>query len=425
MVAKMNTKRLLVSFCTIAIAMFLVATVSALSGPSMVEITPTTSGSAPITDTAIIEVDGINVLDDPSVVAGETVTVKVQFTALVDASDVRVEVEIEGEKIDVQAMSKSFDVEANHTYKKTLSLKVPFELKDEVSDDLTLDVEISGEGEDNDYKTEFNGIALRVQRPSYNPVVKSVSTSQSVNAGETFPVDLVLKNMGYNDLDDLYVTVSIAELGVQKTSYFGDLVPLEYCDDDCDSEDTVSGRIYLDIPYEAESGIYTLEVEVTNDDVTSTVAKQIVIENDLSQSIIVVSSSQSVAVGENAEYTLLLVNPTNSLRVYKVIPESNSEVSSNAESAVVAVPAGSSKTVTVIASAASEGVYSFDVSVLSGDKLVDTVTLNLSVEKNAVANPIVVLTVVLAIIFLVLLVVLIVLIGRKPKKAEEFGESYY
>jgi len=144
----------------------------------------------------------------------------------------------------------------------------------------------------------------------------------------------------------------------------------------------------------------------------------------LPENVIVTSTSKTVAIGENAEYTLLLVNPTNSLVVYKVIAESSGDVSSSVDGAVVAVPAGSSKTVTVTAKAKSEGEYNFDVNVFSNDKLVEKVTLSLKAEGSAV-NPIVVLTVVLAIIFLVLLVVLIVLIGRKPQKTEEFGESYY
>ena len=217
----MNAKRLLVSFCTIAITMFLVATVSAVD----------------IADDITIEVNGIEVYNngftnEASVIAGETVTIKVFFNADVNdsESDVRIKAEIEGDKIDVSAMTKSFDIEDNKRYSKTLSLKVPFELKDELSDDVTLNLKIWN----GDYKTEVEDIAIRVQRPSYNPVVKSVSTSQSINAGETFPVDLVLKNVGYNDLDDLYVTVSISELGVQKTSYFGDLVPIEDCNNDCE-----------------------------------------------------------------------------------------------------------------------------------------------------------------------------------------------
>ncbi|MCX6749968.1 MAG: hypothetical protein NTZ83_00755 [Candidatus Pacearchaeota archaeon] len=431
----MNTKKILVSLCTIAIALFLVATVSACVPTSPCTPTSdvdceccgtliTSSAEPPIAGCVTIEVDGMNVLNNPSVIAGEEVTVKVTFTAanLSEAqSDVRIKVELEGDKDSVDAISGAFDVEARHTYTKTLKLEVPSELNDDLSDDLTLSVRIWN----GDYKSEYEDILVRVQRPSYNPVVKSITTSQSVDAGETFPVDIVLKNVGYNDLDDIYVTVGISALGVQKTAYFGDLVAQEDCtDDDCEDTDTVSGRIFLEIPYSAEAGIYTLEVTVENDDVEAKFARQVAIENNLPENVIITSTSKTVAVGENAEYALLLVNPTDNLLVYKVVAESSGEVSSSVDSAVVAVPAGSSKTVTVTAKAKSEGEYNFDVNVFSNDKLVDKVTLNLKAEGKAV-NPIVVLTVVLAIIFLVLLVVLIVLIGRKPQKTEEFGESYY
>ncbi len=401
----MDTKKLLVSFCTFAIALFLVATVSA----------------ANIASSTSIEVDGIDVSDNPSVIAGESVSVKVQFTSNVTASDVRVKVEIEGDKVDVDAVSTPFDVEAGHTYKKTLTLKVPFELKDKLSDNVDLNVKIWN----GDYKSEYTGIPLRVQRPSYNPVVKSISTSQTVEAGQSLPVDIVVKNMGYDELNDLYVTVRISELGVKKTAYFGDLVPLEVCSEDCKEEDTVSGRIFVEIPYSVKAGSYELEVEVTNDDVTSNFAKEIVVKNDFTQSVLVTTSSRIVSVGEEAKYTLLLVNPTNSLKVYRVVAESSSEVTSVADESVVAVPAGSSKTVTITAKAATPGEYNFKVNVLSGEKITDTVALSLKAEPKSVTNPIVVLTIVLAVIFLVLLVVLIVLLGRKPKKTEEFGESYY
>jgi len=422
----MNTKKILVSLCTIAIALFLVAMVSAdtLYGYGTTNANASTVSTSKLANYTIIEVDGINILNHPSVVAGETVTVKVQFTANVKATDVIVKAEIEGNKVSFDAVTSSFDIEMGNTYKKTLTLKVPFELKDDISDDLTLNVRIWGESPNGDSESEYNDLVLRVQRPSYNPVVKSISTSQSVQAGETFPVDIVLKNVGYNDLDDVYVTVGISALGAERTSYFGDIVSIESCTNDCDEMDTVSGRIFLEVPYTAKSGVYTLEVTVTNDDVESKFVRQVVIENDLSENVIVSSTSKTVAVGENAEYTLLLINPTNSLKVYKVVAESTSEISSSVDNAVIAVPAGSSKTVTVTANARLEGDYNFDVSVFSGDKFISKVTLNLKAEGKSV-NPIVVLTVILAIIFLVLLVVLIVLLGKKPQKAEEFGESYY
>jgi len=66
------------------------------------------------------------------------------------------------------------------------------------------------------------------------------------------------------------------------------------------------------------------------------------------------------------------------------------------------------------------------VNVFSADgTLVDTVSFSKTFEGRDVTSSIVVLTIVLAIIFIVLLVVLVVLLGKKPKKAEEFGESYY
>jgi hypothetical protein len=421
MAKKMDTKKLLVSLSLAVIAIFMIATVSASLAYDLDNNYNVSYSVGSLTNTAVIQVDGINVRDAPSVVAGDYVVVSVEFTANVDATDVTVEIELDGNEV----VSKSFDVEANQTYKKSLKVEVPFDLKDDVSNKVRLNVMINGEDSDgDDVEKEFRNIALNVQRPSYNPEVKSVTVSQSVEAGETFPVSIVLKNMGYNELEDAYITVAIAELGVYKTAYFGDLVSLEdECDSDDDNcDDTVTGELFLKVPYGVEAGVYTLEVSVTNDEVEYSVAKQLVIENDFSSNVIVTASGKTVSVGEKAEYTFLLVNPTNNLKVYTLAVNSASEVSTSTET-VVAVPAGSSKLVTLTAEASEEGQYNVVVNVLSGNDA-EEVTFSLTAEKNA-TNPVIVLTVILAIIFLVLLVVLIVLLGRKPAKTEEFGESYY
>lgn len=418
----MNTKNLLVSFIVAVSVLFLISTVSAAGN---------------ITNSINVEVNGIDVSSSAAkaIITEDAVTVKVQFTSEVYASDVSVEAEIEGYKVDVSAETAPFDVEANSRYRKTLSLRIPFDLEDKLSDDVTLELKISGQG----YKSEEE-YTLRLQRESFDADIKSVSVSQSVDAGETFPVDIVLKNLGYNDLEDLYVTVKISKLGIERTSYFGDIVALE-CDDEnteienygvnvtrrCneDEEDTVSGRLFLKVPYEVAEGVYTLEVEVTNDDTTSNVVKQIAINNDFSKSVMSTTLGKSVAVNEKADYSILLVNPTNKLKVYRVVSESSDALTSRVEESVIAVPAGSSKTVKVTASASAEGEYNFNVNIFSANELVDSVTLGLNAQGRSSSNPIVVLTVVLAIVFLVLLIVLIVLIGKKPEKTEEFSESYY
>ena len=397
----MDTKKILVSFLTIMTVLLLVTGVSAVTS----ELVTINS----------VKVNGISdsLNEDISVIAGERISVEVEFESLENTSDVRIEVELQGTKVDSEAEVFVGDVETGKKYIRTLTLRVPYELKDEVSDDLSLDIKVWN----GDFKTEYAEIVLRVQRPSYNVAVMSIGTSQTIDAGETFPVDIVLKNIGYNKLDDLYVTVKIPALGLEKTDFFGDLIAVE-CDDDlsneenygvditrkCDEDDkdTVRGRIFLEMPYNAESGIYSLEVEVSNEDLTLSEVKQIAVKNELPGSVI------------KSGNELILVNPTNKLKVYRVLPESPATVSEN----VVVVPAGSSRTVTV----SSDSTESFVVDVFSGENLVGTVEF--SGMKSESSNAVIVLTVILAIIFMVLLVALIVLVTKKPEK-EEFGESYY
>ena len=393
-------KKILVSFSAIVTLLLLVMTVSA---------TNLTENNA-----IDVEVNGLNWDGSPAVVAGDTIIVRVEFTSDVNASDITVEVELETDKEDVEVQTRVFDVEAGNKYVKTLKLEVPFDLKDELSDFVTLTVKISGDG----FKTTDDR-DLRVQRLAYSTNIMSISTKSSIDAGETFSVDVVLKNIGYNDLDDLYVTASIPALNLERTVYFGDLVAVE-CDDDADTldnygvdidrkcneddEDTVRGRILLEVPYNAESGVYTLEVEARNSDVITNEAKQIFIENAVPETVIKSGNS------------LIVVNPTNTLKVYSIVPESPATVSDS----VIVVPAGSSRQVTVNSNLAG----SFSVSVLSGSEVVGTVQFS-GVSEDSSATGVVVLTVILAIIFLVLLIVLVVLLTKKPDKEEEFGESYY
>jgi hypothetical protein len=397
----MNAKNILVSFLVIASVLFLASTVSAVT-PSLGDINT-------------VKINDITVFPgstEVSINGGDTVNIEVQFTAIDilnadpdepnSTSDVKIKAELEGEDIDVIAVSNPFVVIGGKTYTKTLTIKVPTDLKDQLSDSLTLSLRIYN----SDFEIEAEDITLTVQRPSYEISIKSVMTANAAEAGQLFPVDIVLKNTGYNDLSDLYVTVKISELGIEKAAYFGDLVPIKDCSDDsCDNENTVSGRLYLEIPYNVKSGTYTLQVKAENEDAKSIVSKEIVINNAVPE--------LAMKSGTNS---LTLLNPTNQLKVYTVKYEKTS--------VNVIVSAGSSKDVTI--NVPTSGDYDFDVSVLSGDMLLSTV--NFSGTGQAISqltSPVLVLTVILAIVFLVLLVVLVVLITKKPQKTEEFGESYY
>jgi hypothetical protein len=402
---EMNAKSFLVSFIATVSILFLVATASAFTGD--------------LATNGLVKVEGMDASSgDVSVIAGEKIIITVYFDSLQSASDVKVKAEIEGNKVDVEDRTTTFDVESGKRYKKTLSLQVPYELKDELSDDITLTITVSN----SDYESEED-FTLRVQRPSYNANIKSVIVKQTVESGETFSVDVVLKNIGYNDLEDVYISASIPELGIQSgKKYLGDLVALEECDCeqdeiclircnyclDEDDTDTVTARLYLDVPYDVDGGIYSLEVVVENDEDKTEVAKQIIVNNDISETVI------------QSGNKIVLVNPTNKIKVYKIIPEYPATVSES----VVAVPADSSKTVTVDANSNKE----YKVSVFSGETLVKTITFNSQTgqkDDSSNTSPLVALTIILAIIFIVLLVILVVLITKKPEKSEEFGESYY
>ena len=392
----MNTKQILVSFLAIATVLVFVATASAAQ--------ITSDYTVKVNDQAVLPTSANPV----SVVENERITVQVSFTSLVDDTDVTVEARLNGDGENVVEETNVFDVEIGSRYTKTLVLRVPAGLKGQVSDSLELDVRISGK----EHKSELTEVALKVQRESYSLQIKSVSVG-TMKAGALVPVDIVVKNVGYNDLDDLYVVVKVPALNLQRTAYFGDLVAIEDSNDN-DDTDTVSGRLFIEIPYSAKAGVYALEVEASNGDATSSVAKEVSISNEFSNGNIVVSGD-----------SLLIVNPTNEVLVYRLVPETTSDLSVSLSQSVVAVPAGSSRTVDVTATGSSTGTYNYKVNVFSlNGELLYVVSLTKNVDSGS-SSPIVALTVILAIIFVVLLVVLIVLMGKKPEKSEEFGESYY
>jgi len=331
----METKKLLVSFIMLVSVLFLVPIVSA----------------ANVTSAIYVEVDGIALSPtgpNPAIVVGDTVLVRVEFVSAVTTSDVTVEVEIKVGSEKVSGETRPFSVESDQTYPKTLHLKVPFDLDDVLSDFATLRIDISGKGYADSTLSFTN---LRVQREDFNADIKSIDVPQTINAGDTFPVYIVLKNIGYNDLDDVYVTAIISALDIEEKVFFGDIVALE-CNDGkgsvynygvnitrkCneDDEDTASGRIFLEVPYDVQSGIYALEVEVENDYTTSSEIVQVVIENAFSAGNFIVSGND-----------LLIVNPTNQLVVYRLIPQSTAVVSVSLSESIVDVQDGSIRTVTV------------------------------------------------------------------------------
>lgn len=429
----MKSKAILVSLLAIC-AVFAFAIVSGTSTPNgnlNAVLTTTVNG-------ADLDLGSGATLDLSSDV-GTMIPVKVQITNNENftLTDARIKVEIRN--ADVEAETDQFILLSGKTKTEFLSLQLPQSIKDNPSKDYRLVVTLtSNEG---DFQMVYDPFS--VDRKPYDLEVLSVDTSGDVSAGSNLAVNVVLKNIGAEDLSDTFVTVRIPALNVEKRVYFSDLAPVDgreitldqsditdqsiVVHETSDRQSSAERTLYLQIPSDAKAGVYSLEVEASNADTDTKTTKSITIMGSEQSSDVLASSiSKDVEAGQTVTYDLVLVNSGDKIAVYDIVPENAQNLVVSVDEPVVTVQAGSSKTVQVKATAGDVmGTFNFAVNVNSQGNLVKRVNLTANVSKKTVTSNVMVLTVVLAIIFVVLLIVLIVLLTRKPEKTEEVGESYY
>lgn len=374
-----------------------------------------------------IEVNGVeadNNAVDIADFSGNTVPVRINFESGDYHQDVRVKAWISGDK-ELSVSSERFDVIAGKVYSRLLAVPLPTNL-DELNESYQLKILV----ESRDGSELEDTIQLTVQRESYKVEILDVSMDSQISSGANLAIDIVIKNRGRQFADDTFVKATIPALGVERTVYFGDLAPIDQGEDDTSrgsEEDAASGRLNLKIPSSAPAGVYLVQVEAYNSDSATTTSKKVAIVGASQDSLVVSNvNSKTIAVGEKGTYSLTLVNSGDNVRLYQLVFQTASGLTVSADETVVAVPAGSSKTISLTASAAKAGKYGFAVDVNSNGELVKKESYLADVQGNSFSgNATIILTVVLAIVFVVLLVVLIVLLTRKPQKTEEFGESYY
>ncbi len=400
---------------------------------TLVFITPTASAFAEITQVVIngIEIDapfsGVSI----SGFAGETIGVRITFEAVDDFDnvtdvdeEVRVSARILGEPGTLMETEEFAVIEGN-TYSRLLNLKLPFDLNEKLDEPLDLEVTVESRNQGVGDKEKID---LHVQRENELIEVLAVESENEVMAGEQIVFDVVVKNRGRHLSEDTFVRVSIPSLGISKMVFLGDLSAFDQGGLVPDKEDSGLARIFLKIPRNAPAGVYNVEIEAFDDDSTTLATRKLVVVGaDVSSDVISSKTSKKFAVGEEKEYTVTIVNADDRIKVYELILESSNEnLEVSLEDSIVAVPAGSSKTVKLTVKALDKGTFNFAVNVHSESELVKRQEFVADVEgRKAVGNAALVLTIILAIIFVVLLIVLIVLLTRKPQKSGEFGESYY
>ena len=388
------------------------------------------SASAAFASIDHVEVNGVQATIgststiDLGTFTGDNLPVRVTFTANANANDTRIKVWLSGEK-DNAVSSDRFDTVSGSTYSRLVSVNVPSYITD-LTEPMKLEVSIENRESG---VTDQAEISLTAQRESYVLTVLDANLATKASAGDAMPVDIVLKNTGSHLAEDTFVTVRIPALGVEQRAYFGDLSATDQSNPDM--SDAVERRMLVNVPKTAPAGVYTVEVEAYNADSDAKVTKKVSIVGASDDTdVISTSQSKAFAAGDTQSYSLTLVNSGNKIRVYELVPESSDSLTVSLDEPVVALSAGTSKTVKMDVKADKAGKYEFAVNVYANGELVKKEAFTADVVKGSStslggSNTTVLLTVVLAIIFVVLLVVLIVLLTRKPQKTEEFGESYY
>ena len=298
-----------------------------------------------------VEVNGANADSGNVNFASETsgrIPVFIQFKATENEQDVRVVAWLSGERRN-GVESERFDVLVNRTYTKVIYLDAPQTLN-ELNEPKKLEIVVES---DDAGTADSRSIDLTIQRESYQIEILSVDMQPEIKAGGSLFVDVVLKNRGSHFAEDNFVRVSIPELQVETKSYFGDLSSLDQANPD--KEDTVEKRVFLRIPDQVPTGLYTVKVEASNPDATVSAEKRVLISGlEREARVITSSTTKTFSTSEQGEYKLTLVNKGNTIEVYTLVIDSPKELDVESDDTVVVVPAGTSKTVTLTANAAQE-----------------------------------------------------------------------
>lgn len=188
---------------------------------------------------------------------GETIDIRSAIYGTGETTDVQVKAWLGGyEYDDVSATSEMFDVEDGVTYTKHVYLDLPNDL--EAEKDYTLYVEIF-DGTDSETETA----TLRVSKERHQVSLQDVIFENSVDAGSYSSVTVRLENTGDKKEEDIKVTVSVPELGIEESTYLDELTNDELDNEDEESSGDVSLTMY--IPKDTETGDYTMNVDVTYD----------------------------------------------------------------------------------------------------------------------------------------------------------------
>lgn len=219
-----------------------------------------------------VKVKGIPQSEEPvSVIAGENVPIRMAVRVMEDIEDVYARAEFDYKNGKVTTLSSAFDLLENSTYvldgEKGLYLGIPqdIQLPDEGGD---LFIHVQLEDDDGDV-IDSEGIELQadfrviLQRETNKITIQNATMPEVFKAGEKTLVTATIKNLGTNMQSNLYGHLIVSRLGILSKEDIGSLSEAG------DDNDEAAFDMPLILPDYTESGTYTLELKVFNDDVVT------------------------------------------------------------------------------------------------------------------------------------------------------------
>ncbi len=178
-------------------------------------------------------------------------SVRVNVKALADIDNAEIEAMISGYDHNdrVSDVTPVFDMKANVSYTKKLTLKLPARMQD---DQYRLRIYVRDRADD-ELQSEY---FLYVDSVRHSVVIKDVDLdpSNEVEAGRSVRALVNLKNYGQLDEDDVKVEFAIPELGIKALPDYLDIKS---------GEAETSEELYLRIPVCTEPGQYQGQVKIT------------------------------------------------------------------------------------------------------------------------------------------------------------------
>jgi uncharacterized membrane protein len=367
----------------------------------------------------------------PSLERGETIDVKVVFeggsNATIGNAIVRAWFRASGTTVEDE--TREFDIYNGNTYTKTLYLKLPttLDVTSPAPRFYTFHVDIEAE-------RTLSGIHeasvdFDTQRLSNELQIKSLNVRTACGTScNTVYTDIVVKNTGNHDMEDIYVKATIKELGISGSAFIDLLVPYRNGNDEDISKEV---SIALNLPANVRAGTYTLEVKAYNDESEDTETQQFTISGLEGSAIEVVAQTtrQDVEKGKSTVYTLLVTNRGTATQTFTVEASGlEGWASSQINPASFSLAGGESKLVSMYVATNEDAVaaeHLFSVKVRYGQELKTfNFIANVTETKTNVdlKTSLMIVGIVLAVAIVILL---IVLLTQRRGEAGKPEESYY